>query len=81
VYHDLVTPREAAGQAFGICVGDLVSFELDGVRHVGRVNRITRRATILVEDPRGVLYSDGKRYRTFYVPLPLLRKLTVPPAG
>lgn len=38
------------------------------------MNRITRRATVLVEDSRGVLYADGKRYLTFYVPLPLLRK-------
>jgi hypothetical protein len=73
-YHDLVTPREEAGVAFGIQVGDRVSFELNGVRHFGRVNRITRRATVLVEDPSGTPYSDGKQYRTFYVPLPLLRK-------
>src|SRR5262249_14157646 len=73
-YHDLVTPREEAGVAFGIHVGDAVSFLLDGGRHVGHVNRITPRATVRVEDPAGVLYSDGKRYRTFYVPLPLLSK-------
>ena len=73
-YHDLVTPREEAVVAFGIKVGDPVSFDLDGVRHVGRVNRITRRATVLVQDPAGAIYSDGKRYRTFYVPLPLLRR-------
>ena len=80
-YHDLVTPREEAGVAFGICVGDPVSFELDGMRHVGRVNRITRRATVLVENPHGVLYSDGKHYRIYYVPLPLLSKLKVPPVA
>ncbi len=74
VFHDLVTPREEAGVAYGIVAGDLVSFEHEGMRHVGRVNRITRRATILVEDPGGRPYSDGKRYRTFYVPLPMLRK-------
>jgi hypothetical protein len=74
-YHDLITPREQAKVAFGIHVGDAVSFDLDGVRHVGRINRITRRATVLVEDPRGMLYSDGRRYRTFYVPLPHLSKM------
>jgi hypothetical protein len=74
-FHDLVTPREQAGVAFGIVVGDTVSFEFEGARRVGRVNRITRRATILVEDPGGTPYSDGKRYRTFYVPLPMLRKV------
>jgi hypothetical protein len=73
-YHDLVTPREEAVVAFGIKVGDPVSFVLDGVRHLGRVNRITRRATVLVPDPSGQRFSDGKCYRTFYVPLPLLRR-------
>ncbi len=74
-YHDLVTPREQAGVTFGIVVSDMVGFEYEGVRHVGRVNRITRRATILVEDPGGTPYSDGKRYRRFYVPLQMLRKV------
>jgi hypothetical protein len=73
-YHDLVTPREEAVVAFGIKPGDRVSFEIDGERHVGHVNRITRRATVLVQHPQGQLYSDGKRYRGFYVPLSLLRR-------
>jgi len=73
-YHDLITPRETARAAFDIHVGDKVSFEMDGARHVGRVNRITRRATVLVESPRGRPFTDGKLYLPFYVPLPLLRK-------
>ena len=73
-FHDLITPRETARSAFNIHIGDHVSFELDGNRYTGRVNRITRRATVLVEDPRGKLYSDGKHYFTCYVPLALLRK-------
>lgn len=73
-FHDLITPREQARAAFNIRVGDHVSFELDGARHAGRVNRITRRATVLVENPGGRLYNDGKRYVPFYVPLPLLSK-------
>jgi hypothetical protein len=76
VHHDLVTPREQAAVKHGIVVGDLVSFEHEGDRHVGRVNRIVKRATVLVEHPRGHEYSDGKTYLTFYVPLPLLRKAT-----
>ncbi|MHB1561034.1 MAG: SprT-like family protein [Isosphaeraceae bacterium] len=74
-FHDLVTPREQAGVSFGIVVGDLVRFEFEGQRHVGRVSRITRRATILVEDPAGQPYTDGRRYRKFYVPLPMLTKV------
>jgi hypothetical protein len=73
-FHDLITPREQARSAFDIHVGDQVSFELDGQWHSGRVNRITRRATVLVEKPRGRPYSDGKTYVAYYVPLPLLRK-------
>jgi hypothetical protein len=74
VSHDLVTPREQAAIAFDVRVGDLVSFEIDGQTHRGRVNRITRRASVLVPSPRGELFSDGGRYLTFYVPLPLLRR-------
>jgi hypothetical protein len=73
-FHDLITPREQASAAFNIRIGEQVSFELDGARHTGHVNRITRRATVLVENQRGRLYSDGKRYLTYYVPLPLLQK-------
>lgn len=74
VSHDLVTPREQAAVAFDVRVGDAVRFEMDGVTYRGRVNRITRRATVLVESPRGETFSDGRRYLSFYVPLPLLRK-------
>ena len=74
VYHKLVTPREEAGVTYGIVPGDMVTFEHEGTRHVGRVNRITRRATVLVESPNGRPYSDGKHYLRFYVPLLLLRK-------
>jgi hypothetical protein len=78
VTHDLVTPREVAAEAFQIRVGDLVSFEHEGSRRVGRVNRITKRVTVLVEDAGGLPYSDGRRYATYYVPLPFLRKENAP---
>jgi hypothetical protein len=74
-FHDLVSPREQAAVAHGIRIGDMVTFETDNTRYHGRVNRITRRATVLVEDPQGVDFSDGKRYLTFYVPLTELNKL------
>lgn len=73
--HDLVTPREQAAVTYDVRVGDVVEFVLDAKRHRGRVNRITRRATVLVEDPRGEPFTDGRCYLTFYVPLPLLRKV------
>ena len=70
--HDLVLRRERAAEA-GIRVGSRVTFEFEGRRHEGKVNRITKRATVLVEDPGGVRFSDGFRYKTYYIPLTLLR--------
>ena len=67
--HQLITPRERAFTKFGVKAGSRVSFRLDGQHYVGVVNRITKRATVLVEDARGVRYTDGKRYAKFYVPV------------
>jgi hypothetical protein len=72
--HDLVTTHEIAAKAHAIRQGDLVSFDFDGATRVGRINRITKRASVLVEDPAGRLFSDGRRYETFYIPVHLLRK-------
>jgi len=72
--HDLITQRERATTKFDVRVGDRVTFEFEGVRHTGLVNRITRRATILVEHPTGAPYGDGRRYQKFYVPLQQLEK-------
>jgi len=71
--HDLVSPRERAAVQHGVKVGDAVEFDFAAVRHVGRINRIHHRATVLVEASDGLPYSDGKRYKKFYVPLPMLR--------
>jgi len=66
--HNLVTRRELA-QRSGIHVGSRVTFVFEGRRLTGRVNRITKRATVLVEDSAGQKYSDGLRYKTYYVPI------------
>lgn len=73
--HQLITPRERALRKFGIRPGDPVRFQVNGARLVGVVNRITRRATVLVEDPEGQRYTDGKRYAKYYVPLTMLEPL------
>lgn len=70
--HQLVTSRERAATRFGLHPGSRVRFRLDGAEYVGIVNRITKRATILVEDETGPQYSDGKRYAKFYIPLGML---------
>ena len=72
--HDLITQQERAAQKFNIRVGSRVGFCFDGKKLFGIVNRITRRATVLVLDPSGQLYSDGSRYRKYYVPLSHLQK-------
>jgi len=67
--HALVTQRERASSVYGIRPGDRVRFRFDGMQFEGLVNRIHRRATVLVEHSEGLPYSDGRRYRKFYVPL------------
>ena len=57
---------------YGIKLGMAVRFGFDGVEQTGVVNRINKRATVLVEDRRGKRYSDGKHYTKFYVPVQLL---------
>jgi hypothetical protein len=71
--HQLITQRERAIKKFGLRVGDRVTFRFDGRHYEGIVNRVTRRATVLVEDPQGVRYTNGKRYAKFYIPLDHLR--------
>ena len=66
--HKLITRVERAAQR-GIRVGSQVAFVYRGKRLAGRVNRVTKRATVLVEDARGEQYSDGRRYWKYYVPL------------
>ena len=73
--HSLITQRERAAMRFNLHLGDSVRFKHDGQLLVGRVNRITRRATILVPSDRGQLFCDGRRYQRFYVPLEKLQKV------
>ncbi len=70
--HQLITPKERAIVKYGIKPGMTVRFRLDGVEHKGVVNRINKRATVLVEDRGGVRYSNGKHYAKFYVPVQML---------
>ena len=66
--HRLITRRERAAQS-GIRVGSRVTFLFEGRPLTGRVNRLTKRATVLVEDAEGERFSDGRRYRRYYVPI------------
>ena len=75
--HRLVTSRDHALTKFGFRVGDWVAFDFEGKRYLGRINRLTRRATILVADPSGMRYTDGHHYRKFYIPLTMLQRAEV----
>lgn len=76
--HALVTPVETAQVRHGIAPGSLVRFEQGGAPQIGRVVRITRRATVLVPHEGGDYVLDGVRHQKFYVPL---EALTVIPEG
>lgn len=70
--HQLITRAERAA-GIGIGAGSRVAFRYRGQLLEGRVNRVTKRATVLVEDPEGERWSDGRRYVRYYVPLEELR--------
>jgi len=76
--HALVTPRERAAD-LGFRPGQRVAFEFEGVRHEGILNRVTKRATVLVVHPDGEMMGDGKRYNRFYVPLQRLQHIVEQP--
>lgn len=70
--HDLVTPREVAA-AGGLEAGCTVRFTMYGETLTGKVNRVTKRATVLVKCAAGHRdarqFSDGEHYRKFFVPV------------
>jgi hypothetical protein len=76
-HHQLITRAERAHHQ-GLSPGTWVRFWHEGRRHRGVINRITKRATVLVPDPRGQRYSDGTHYMKCYVPLDQL-EATEPP--
>ncbi len=69
--HALITRGERAAEV-GIRPGARVTFPHEGQRLLGVVNRVTKRATVLVEDESGRRFSDGRYYVTYYVPLRVL---------
>ena len=70
--HHLITPRERALVKFGIRAGVKVRFRFDGAEFTGVVNRVSKRATVLVEDPKGRKYTNGKHYLKYYIPVQML---------
>ena len=73
--HQLITHAEQAHTKYGLRAGDRVAFQYEGMRYTCLLNRITKRATILIESGTGNFYSDGKRYEKFYVPVHILERV------
>ncbi|MDX2039391.1 MAG: SprT-like family protein [Isosphaeraceae bacterium] len=74
VRHELITPHARAASEFTLRVGDHVRFEFEGKILRGILNRITRRASVLVPSPKGEVYSNGGCYLKYYVPLEALTR-------
>ncbi len=72
--HGLVTPMQRVAEVLDMRVGDPVSFRFEGQQLVGRVRRITKRATVLVP----VEGAAGEVVLKFLVPLGALERV---PAG
>ena len=76
VTHQLITQAEVAHKNYNLHVGDVVSFEYEGKIYDGIINRVTKRATVMVRDRNGqFLDSKGNCYVKFYIPLQSLRKV------
>jgi len=73
--HSLMTLAETVVTQLDIRPGSRVAFDFEGRRLVGTVNRLTKRATVLVESPDGEPYTNGKRYRKYLVPPARLTKV------
>lgn len=73
--HSLLTGRHIASRDYQIHVGDTVRFTFEGKKLEGFVQRITKRATVMVKSRQGN-YRDkkGNRYEKYYVPIEGLEK-------
>jgi len=76
VTHRLITQNEIAAKTFDLHVGDFASFDYEGQIYTGVINRITKRATVMVKDSKGDYRdSKGNQYIKFYIPISQLKKI------
>lgn len=69
-YHALPTNQEIAKEKLGLSIGKKVSFQFENQLLEGFINRINKRATVMVKNKEGnYLDHQGNRYIKFYVPL------------
>lgn len=75
VTHRLVTIDEAARQNFDLHVGSKVFFQVENRVLKGIIYKITKRATVMVKDKKGLFMDNqGNNYSKFYVPLQKLER-------
>lgn len=73
--HELTTTDERAFLTKGIEVGAMVKFRWQSEALIGKVNRVQKRVTVLVQDKAKEKhadareFSDGNFYRKFYIPV------------
>lgn len=74
--HGLPTYRDIALHKFGIKTGDKVSFNFKNNKLYGRITRITKRATVMVENNNGDYRDETDQiYAKYYVPIQQLTKV------
>lgn len=78
--HQLLTGKMEALQNYDLRVGDWVDFSFDGKDYKGIIHRITKRATVMALDPKG-MYKDnrGNCFSKYYILLKYLKKLDKKP--
>jgi len=73
--HKLVSSREVNYEKYNLLVGDQVSFDYDGIKIYGFINKINKLATVMSPSHHGK-YVDkkGQHYTKYCVPLSCLAK-------
>ncbi len=75
-YHMLPTAGEIAVEKYGFKVGEWVCFECEDKKMTGFINRINKRATVMVPDKKGIYENkSGERFNKWYVPLTALKRI------
>lgn len=73
---DFIVPEERVYVDHGIKAGDKVHFVHEGREFRGIVQRVVRRATVMVESEDGrYVNSEGKRFTKWYIPPSELSKI------
>ncbi|AFM05986.1 hypothetical protein Fleli_3672 [Bernardetia litoralis DSM 6794] len=78
--HSLLTGKMEALKEYDLKIGDWVDFSFDGKKHKGFIQKITKRATVMALDEKG-MYKDnkGNHFTKFYILLKYLKKMDKKP--